>query len=765
MSRPVVEKKSNLSPIWILPLVAVCVGGWLLIKSYQDAGIDITIRLGTASGITAGKTLVIFRGTQVGVVRDVDVTDDLQGVDLTVEMIKKTEPHLLEDIKFWVEKIDIEAGRVTGLDTLFSGSYIGMQRGSSDKPARSFVALERRPPVPANEPGLHLTLHSDALYSIELGSGIYHKNVMIGSVQSHTLRDDDTISIKIFIKPQYASKVREESRFWNASGITVDGGITNLKVHIPSLASIIKGGVIMDTPPELKASPPAVNGLVMTLYEDYSAAEYGIPLTLELLSGEGISEGSTKVMYRGMKLGHVKHMAINKNKEHTVTAQVLLDPRVKSILNSGTKFYLVKPKFSVRGIRNLETIIDGVYISFIPGEGKPQDHFVVQAADPGSDYARHNSDGLTVQLTADSLGAISAGSPVLYKRMKVGEVTNIQLREKEDKVLITAIIMKRYGALVKKSSRFYNASGVEVTASLDDGLKIQTGSLETLIAGGVSFYTPVKGKVARNNSKFVLFEDFISAENSDQDKIVIHFKEAVGLKKGTKIKYNGIVIGKVTELKYEKKMTMVRTEAMLDKGAVNLLNSGTKFWLVRPEFSLAGTHHLDTLISGPYIAVEPGTGAPRREFTAVKEVGASTTDIKGLKIELSTNDLFSLKVGSPIYYRRVKVGEVLSFELSKTFQYVHLKAVIYHQYSSIIRENTRFWNASGVHVSGGVLSGLSVSTESLDSLLTGGISLATPDNKKMGGRVRAGHRFRLYGEAKDSWSKWSPVLTPVSKKK
>ncbi len=75
MSRPVVEKKSNLSPIWILPLVAVCVGGWLLIKSYQDAGIDITIRLGTASGITAGKTLVIYRGTQVGVVMGIDVTD------------------------------------------------------------------------------------------------------------------------------------------------------------------------------------------------------------------------------------------------------------------------------------------------------------------------------------------------------------------------------------------------------------------------------------------------------------------------------------------------------------------------------------------------------------------------------------------------------------------------------------------------------------------------------------------------------------------
>jgi paraquat-inducible protein B len=275
----------------------------------------------------------------------------------------------------------------------------------------------------------------------------------------------------------------------------------------------------------------------------------------------------------------------------------------------------------------------------------------------------------------------------------------------------------------------------------------------------------VKGKVAKNNSKFDLYEDFIAAENSDREKIIIHFKETMGLKHGTKIKYNGIKIGEVTDLKYEKKMTMVRTEAMLNKEAVNLLNNGTKFWLVRPEFSLAGTHHLDTLISGPYIAIEPGTGAPKREFTAVKEVAVSATDAKGIIIELSTVDLFSLKAGSPIYYRRVKVGEVLSFELSRTFQYVHIKAVIFDQYTSIIRQNTKFWNASGVHVSGGIFSGVSVSTESLDSLLTGGIALATPDNKEMGGRVKAGHRFTLYEEAEDSWSKWSPVLTTVSKKK
>ena len=196
----------------------------------------------------------------------------------------------------------------------------------------------------------------------------------------------------------------------------------------------------------------------------------------------------------------------------------------------------------------------------------------------------------------------------------------------------------------------------------------------------------------------------------------------------------------------------------------HLLRTDTKFWLVRPEFSLAGTHHLDTLISGPYIDLEPGGGPLATEFTAVSEIVAKTAAGEGVGIVLEADDLFSLKAGSPIYYRRVKVGEVVNFEFSPTFQKVYLNAVIFESYQSIIRENTKFWNASGIHVKGGVLSGLSVSTESLDSLMTGGIALATPNNDDMGAPVKPGHHFDLYEESEDSWGKWNPELNMPEEK-
>lgn len=901
MSRAIVEKKRGISPVWILPLVAICVGGWLLYKSHMDKGIDIVIRTETASGITAGKTPIVFKGTHVGMVKEIHINKDLKHVNLVVEMIKEAGPYLVEDVRFWVERVDVEAGRITGLDTLLSGSYIGFEIGHSDKQARSYVALPHRPPVREDTPGLHLVLHSDALYSVQVGSGIYHKNVKIGSVQSYALESDDSVNIKAFIEPEFASLVKETSRFWNSSGVTVSGGVTNLKIHVASLAAIIKGGIQVETPEFVNDSPPAQNGHEFNLYEDFEKAEYGISLKLELYSGEGIHEGSTKIVYRGMDLGYVQKISINKNKLHTVTADIILDPRAAGILKSGTKFYLVKPGFSIKGVRNLDAIVSGAHITFIPGEGVPQDEFIVQgvkpdntyalehhdglpiklkmadlgsisvgspifykkiavgqitdvmleveqdnvfvsglimqkyaslvkdssrffnmsgvevtaslgkglkiqtgtletivaggiafynpkkgkpaephsqyplyddfaATDPNdgvSDFARKNSNGLSLRFKADNLGAITVGSPILYKKVMVGEITKIRLREKEDDVMLSGVVMKKFAGLVKQTSRFYDISGVEVTASLGSGVKIHTGTLETLIAGGVSFYNPVKkSKAAKRNSQYTLYDDFDTADNSDREKIVIHFKKTDGLKKGVRVKYNGIDIGQVTEVAYEKKMTQIRAVAMVDKEAADLLRSGTKFWLVRPEFSLAGTQHLDTLISGPYIDIEPGGGTIVTEFTAVSEIVAKTVGEGDLAIILITDDLFSLKAGSPIYYRRIIVGEVIDYTFSPTFQKVYLNAVIFKPYTSIIRRGTKFWNASGVHVSGGIFSGISVSTESLSSLMTGGIALATPERQEQrGGPVSSGHHFKLYQEAKDNWSTWSPSLPVVKSKR
>ena len=196
----------------------------------------------------------------------------------------------------------------------------------------------------------------------------------------------------------------------------------------------------------------------------------------------------------------------------------------------------------------------------------------------------------------------------------------------------------------------------------------------------------------------------------------------------------------------------------MNKQAAPLLRATTQFWLVRSEFSLAGSQHLDTLLSGPYIEMAAGKGKAKTAFQALNAPPSLEKKMTGLNIVLEADDLSSLKPGSPVFYRRVVVGEVTECKLSSTFQQVHVTVNIHQPYAPIVRQNTKFWNASGIHVRGGLLRGVSVSTESLQSIMAGGVALATPDNDKMGAPVSAGHHFKLYPEGEDKWLEWRPAL-------
>jgi paraquat-inducible protein B len=881
-----IEKKRGISPVWILPLLALCIGGWLLYKGIRDAGVDITVRFSDSKGITAGKTPVKFRGNVVGVVKDIELRKDFQGVHLKIEMNKNAKPYLVEDLKFWVEEANIEAGRITGLDTLLSGSYIGVQPGTSTKPARFFVGLPSRPALPKTAPGLHISLRADALRSVQVGSGIYHKNILVGEVQEYALQEDESILIAVLIDPRYEGLVNTNTRFWNASGIKLSGGITDLSLDIESIVTLIRGGIVMDTPSAAKEGLAVEDGHLFSLYKDFEAAAYGIPFTLKFTARQNINEGSTRVMYRGMKVGVVQDITLNHDQAHTVTAHVLLDPRAERILRQGTVFYLVKPEVSLKGIRNLDTLITGAHISFVPGSGAYQDHFVVaddatpfqapfgrrfvlvsdnpgsleigapvylkkfrigevtdfaleddarrvnigivvydkykqyirpntifwntsginlnadlsgvkvdmesvvsilkgginilnppgiksktsEPAENGRRFVLHESyeaavkvipalqpKGLPVKLTADNLGSLRAGSPILHKKIPVGEITGYRLREKEGDILITAFIEDRYASLVRSTSRFYVVSGIGVQADLS-GIKFQTGSLESIVSGGIAFHTPAPGSKARPKRVYELYSDVDAAKNADRISITLNFEENVGLVKGTAVKYQNIQIGEVTDIQFNENMTGVIVKAMLDTKTRGLLTNGTRFWLVHPEISLRGGTHIDTLLTGPFISLSPGKGDFRDVFTALTSKPAVLDTRSGLNVVLESKEQFSIRNGSLVYYRRFPVGTVTDVQLSPTFDKVLIHVHVEEVYRAIVRDNTKFWNVSGVNVKGGVLSGWKVSTESVESLLTGGIALATPNEDQMGSPALEGQHFALYEDAEDSWREWSPSI-------
>ena len=209
--------------------------------------------------------------------------------------------------------------------------------------------------------------------------------------------------------------------------------------------------------------------------------------------------------------------------------------------------------------------------------------------------------------------------------------------------------------------------------------------------------------------------------------IEISFKSADGLEAGkTKIKYKDVEIGVVKTIALAEDRTGVVVTAELSKEAKGFLVDDTSFWVVRPRVSGASVTGLGTLLGGSYIGVDVGRSAkPRREFTGLEFPPIVTLDVPGRQFVLHAEDLGSLDVGSPIFFRRVQAGQVVAFELGKEGKGVTLKVFVHAPYDQYVTANTRFWHASGIDLSVDA-TGLKVDTQSMLSILVGGIEFQTP---------------------------------------
>ncbi len=887
MTTAQIRKNRGISAIWTLPLIALCICGWLIYSSYKNAGIEITIFFADATGIVPGKTQVMARGIPIGLVTKILPDLDNRQIQAKVKMEKSVVEHLVEDTLFWIVRPELSASSIHGLETILSGSYIGIQVGTSTTPLREFAGLASSPPVSRDTPGLHLKVRAEILGSIQVGTGIYYRNIQIGEVQRYQLEGDKNILIDVFIKPEFANLVREGSRFSNASGIQISGKLPSLKIQVESLASLLRGGILLHTPEPLATTPLVQNGHMFSLYPDPQSANYGIPMTLTLASSEDIVEGTTKVMYRGLEAGFVKEIQINNDAQRTVTAHIQLDPRAELILREGTKFWLMKPEISPSGFSNLQLLLSGAHITFQPGSGAFKDSFdilseappliplrpgqtVVLSADgpvdlspkspiyykniqvgevvdvgidkagmkirstlfiyqdylkflskksvfwlqsgveihgslaegvslstgplakmlqggvnfttpdlqkktrpaqpeEGFEFHLHNSyreavaavpdlqpAGKRIVLIAPDAESLALGSPVLHKKIKIGEVENFRLSPDQQSVLIECLIFDGFKNIVRPSTRFYNTSGVQVSGDIS-GIKVQSGSLQSILAGGIGCINPSMGSPSATPEPYRLFASLEDAVHADEVELTVMLDSSRGLKEGSKVRYKGIEIGKVGVLRLAENQQTIVATIRINAQLAALFRSNTKIWVEQAEFNLTGVKNAETLVFGSFLNILPGNGKPTRMLKALADPPLTEiANSDGLGVILEAGHLGSLGIGSPVYYRQLQIGEVTGYELSPSFQKIRIFTNIRPQYVAIIRENTRFWQVSGARIEGGIFSGVTISTESLTSIIRGGIALATPDGGSTGSAISAGHLFPLHDQPEKQWLDWSP---------
>jgi paraquat-inducible protein B len=755
------RKTTNWSAIWILPLIALAIGAWLAWRAYDQAGIMIQIQFESGEGIQANKTEVIFKGIGVGKVVDLHVNKPTLGVIAMVEMRKEAAEYLSKSTRFWLVKPRVSIAGVTGLETLVSGNYIAIDPVKGEQ-QNEFVALKEPPPLSDSLPGLHLTLKADRLGSLEQGSPIYYRQIQVGQVKSYRLAEDQkTIEVKVHIEPAYANLVRKHTRFWNASGITLSGSLSGLKLRTESLASIAAGGIAFATPENYADSPPTDPTKPFRLYEDYDAAQAGLSVKVKVSDVSGLTPGSTPVMYNGVEVGTVKSIDMDKD-FNGATATLSMDPRTEEFLNSKTEFWMVKPSISLAGITGLEALVKGNYLNvrFANG-GEPTRDFVIRPKAPPLNL---DAPGLHLVLTTDQLGSLEVGTPILYRQMKVGSVQSYQLSRRDPSRLVIGVhIEPEYAKLVNTSTRFWNISGVTISGGLD-GIKLKSESLQTLIAGGIAFDTPdPKAAPVTKVRRFALFDSEDDAHLAGQ-MIELRADTADGLKEGTVLRYKGLEVGRVEQVELSKDLQSVQLKARLTRGGDRIARQGTRFWVVGPQVGLSGVSNLGTIVSGQYIEVLP---APKssQEQTSFSLLGGEPNrllDADGLRLTLSAARRGSLKTGVPVTYREVQVGKVTSFELGETADRVLIHILIEPRYAALVRTGSRFWNTSGVGVDAGLFKGVKVRTESMETILAGGVAFATPNNAEMGSPAKPGQTFALFDEASDEWLDWAPKI-PLGK--
>ncbi len=238
--------------------------------------------------------------------------------------------------------------------------------------------------------------------------------------------------------------------------------------------------------------------------------------------------------------------------------------------------------------------------------------------------------------------------------------------------------------------------------------------------------------------------------------ITVLLDEGHGLEPGARVVYSGITIGEIREIYLHRDLDGIAVEAALLSRASDLARGGSRFWVVRPQVGLSGVAGLETVVGPRYLAMLPGDGPPQRRFVGLSEPPViESVDPGDLEIVLQTARRKGLRPGAPVLYRQVPVGTVLSVGLTSDGGSVEARVHIQKAFTELVREQTRFWNAGGLHAQLG-LRGMTIEAESLDTLLAGGVALATPPDG--GAVVRDGHRFAVEDKPEDEWLAWEPMV-------
>jgi len=357
--------------------------------------------------------------------------------------------------------------------------------------------------------------------------------------------------------------------------------------------------------------------------------------------------------------------------------------------------------------------------------------------------------GPTITIHFDQGHGLKPGDALKHLGIEIGEVTAVRLRHDSAGVRVEVQLQPDAAGIARKGSQFWVARP-QVSLS-------RVSNLETVV--GAKYLGVLPGpRDAPPANVFQGTETPLTLLDTDSREITIRFSQGYSLAAGDPIRFRGMNVGEVVEVRLHDDLKSVDVLARLSGNAKRLARSGSQFWVERPLVGVTEVRGLDTIVGGRYLAVLPGPtgGEPRAEFVGQDIAPAGELAEGGLRILLEEDRQAGLVRGAPILYRGSRVGKILSVGLATDAATVQAWAFIEPDYVDLIRSDTKFWAKSGFDVSLG-FTGITLDADSLAAIALGGIELATPDPP--GRRVTTGHRFTVAPEVDDDWLDWRPRIT------
>ena len=334
------NKKPELPLVWLLPICAFIVSGWLIYKSASEKGPVITIDFPTAEGLEIDKTRIRYLDVEIGKVTDININQDSKTIQVTAQMHRTAEDYLNQNTSFWVVRPQVGLAGISGLNTLISGAYIEVKPGDGEH-QHHFTGLPAAPVQRTDAEGRQFVLETANLGALGPGTQINFHGIPAGEVLTQELSvNADSIRLTIFIKAPYDQFVRKNTRFWKDSGIDLSAGADGFKVRTGPLVSVLSGGIAFRTSPNDTVKDVQPEDSMFHLYDTFDLStqiEYHNTLKYVMYfngSVRGLTEGAP-VQLRGIPIGAVTGISLEldaKSADIRIPVTVDLEPdRIKEI--------------------------------------------------------------------------------------------------------------------------------------------------------------------------------------------------------------------------------------------------------------------------------------------------------------------------------------------------------------------------------------------------------------------------------------------------